>query len=72
VIHLENMLRVAKAGAVVAPPVPAFYARLRSLDDMVDHTVGRILDQVGVEHERIRRWGERRGALRPVDGARGD
>jgi 3-polyprenyl-4-hydroxybenzoate decarboxylase len=39
---------------------------------MVDHTVGRILDQVGVEHERIRRWGERRGALRPVDGARGD
>jgi polyprenyl P-hydroxybenzoate/phenylacrylic acid decarboxylase-like protein len=72
VIHLENMLRVAKAGAVVAPPVPAFYARLRSLEDMVDHTVGRILDQVGVEHERIRRWGERRGALRPVDGARGD
>jgi len=68
VIHLENMLRVAKAGAVVAPPVPAFYAKLRSLDDMVDHTVGRALDQLGVEHERIRRWGERRAVLRPVDG----
>jgi len=67
VIHLENMLRVAKAGAVVAPPVPAFYAKLRSLDDMVDHTVGRALDQLGVEHERIRRWGERRAVLRPVD-----
>lgn len=67
VIHLENMLRVAKAGAVVAPPVPAFYARLRSLDDMVDHTVGRALDQLGVEHERIRRWGERRAVLRPVE-----
>lgn len=67
VIHLENMLRVAKAGAVVAPPVPAFYAKLRSLDDMVDHTVGRALDQLGIEHERIRRWGERRAALRPVD-----
>ena len=67
VIHLENMLRLAKAGAVVAPPVPAFYARLRSLDDMVDHTVGRALDQLGIEHERIRRWGERRAALRPVD-----
>ena len=66
VIHLENMLRVAKAGAVVAPPVPAFYAKLRSLDDMVDHTVGRALDQLGVEHERIRRWGERRAVLRPV------
>ena len=69
VIHLENMLRVAKAGAVVAPPVPAFYAKLRSLDDMVDHTVGRALDQLGVEHERIRRWGERRAVLRPVDDA---
>lgn len=67
VIHLENMLRVAKAGAVVAPPVPAFYAKLRSLDDMVDHTVGRALDQLGVEHERIRRWGERRAVLRAVE-----
>ena len=67
VIHLENMLRVAKAGAVVAPPVPAFYARLRSLDEMVDHTVGRALDQLGVEHERIRRWGERRAVLRAVE-----
>ena len=68
VIHLDNMLRVAKAGAIVAPLVPALYARPRSLDEMVDHTVGRVLDQLGVEHERIRRWGERRHpALRPVD-----
>jgi flavin prenyltransferase len=67
VIHLENMLRVARAGAVVAPPMPAFYARLRSLDDMVDHTVGRLLDQIGLEHEGIRRWGERRAVLRAVD-----
>lgn len=68
VIHLENMLRLARAGAVVAPPVPAFYAKLRSLDDMVDHTVGRVLDQAGVEHERIRRWGQRsRVELRRVD-----
>jgi 4-hydroxy-3-polyprenylbenzoate decarboxylase len=69
VIHLENMLRVARAGAIIAPPVPAFYARLESLDDMVDHTVGRVLDLVGVEHHLVRRWGERRRpALRPVDG----
>jgi 4-hydroxy-3-polyprenylbenzoate decarboxylase len=47
--------------------VPAFYARLRSLDDMVDHTVGRVLDQIGVEHEGIRRWGERRAVLRAID-----
>ena len=68
VIHLENMLRVARAGAVIAPPVPAFYTRPRSLDELVDHTVGRALDQLGVEHERIRRWGERRRQiLRSVD-----
>jgi polyprenyl P-hydroxybenzoate/phenylacrylic acid decarboxylase-like protein len=67
-VHLDNMLRVARAGAVVAPPVPAFYAKLRSLDDMVDHTVGRALDQLGVPHDRIRRWGERRRPeLRPVE-----
>jgi 4-hydroxy-3-polyprenylbenzoate decarboxylase len=69
VIHLENMLRVAKAGAVVAPPVPAFYARLTSLDDMVDHTVGRVLDQIGIGHDLVHRWGDRRPArLRSVEG----
>jgi len=60
VIHLENMLRVARAGALVVPPVPAFYAKPRSLDDMIDHTVGRLLDQLGVEHALIDRWGEPR------------
>ncbi|HET9291367.1 MAG TPA: UbiX family flavin prenyltransferase [Actinomycetes bacterium] len=60
VIHLENMLRVAQAGALVMPPLPAFYARPRSLDEMVDHTVGRVLDHVGVEHDLVRRWGEQR------------
>jgi 4-hydroxy-3-polyprenylbenzoate decarboxylase len=59
VIHLENMLRIARAGAVVMPPVPAFYAKPRSLDDMVDHTVGRMLDHFGVDHELVRRWGEK-------------
>jgi flavin prenyltransferase len=59
VIHLDNMLKAARAGAVIAPPAPAFYARLRSLDDMVDHTVGRVLDQIGIDHELVRRWGER-------------
>jgi 4-hydroxy-3-polyprenylbenzoate decarboxylase len=60
VIHLENMLKVARAGAVVVPPVPAFYARPRSIEEMVDHTVGRLLDQFGIEHDLVRRWGERR------------
>ncbi len=56
VIHLENMLRVARAGAIVSPPVPAFYARPRSLDEMVDHTIGRLLDHFGVERGMVRRW----------------
>ncbi len=58
VIHLENMLRVARAGALVVPPVPAFYARPRSLEEMVDHTVGRVLDHFGIEVDLVRRWGE--------------
>lgn len=57
VIHLENMLTLARAGAVIVPPVPAFYAKPRDLDEMVDHTVGRLLDLFGVEHALIRRWG---------------
>ncbi len=60
VIHLENMLRVARAGALVMPPVPAFYAKPKTLDDMVEHTVGRMLDHFDVDHALVRRWGERR------------
>jgi flavin prenyltransferase len=60
VIHLENMLKAARAGAMIVPPVPAFYARPRSLEEMVDHTVGRILDQFGVDHDLVHRWGDRR------------
>lgn len=60
IIHLENMLRVARAGAVVSPPVPAFYARPRSLDEMVDHTIGRLLDHFDIERGMVRRWDGRR------------
>lgn len=57
-IHLQNMLKLATAGAVIAPPVPAFYADLQSLDDMIAHTVGRVLDQFRIEHALVRRWAE--------------
>lgn len=57
-IHLENMLRLARMGVVVLPPVPAFYTRPRSVADIVDHTVGKCLDQFGIEHSLYRRWGE--------------
>lgn len=62
VIHLENMLRAAKTGAIVMPPAPAFYAKPKTLDDVVDHTVGRMLDHFGIDHGLVRRWGERRRA----------
>jgi flavin prenyltransferase len=66
VIHLENMLRVARAGAMVVPPVPAFYARPRDLDEMIDHTVGRMLDHFAIPQPRIHRWGDKRPTFQPA------
>ena len=57
-IHLENMLRVTRAGAVVLPASPGFYHRPTSIDDLVDFVVARVLDHLGVEHQLTRRWGE--------------
>lgn len=56
--HLRAMLAVTEMGAVIAPPVPAFYARPQSLEEMVDHTLGRVLDLFGLESGTVRRWGE--------------
>jgi len=63
--HLRNMVQVTEMGGVVFPPVPAFYSQSKSVDDLVNHTVGRVLDLCGVEHERIRRWAGMAGALPP-------
>lgn len=57
-IHLENMLRLARAGAVILPPNPGFYHHPQNVGDLVDFVVARILDQIGVPHELMRRWGE--------------
>ncbi len=65
-IHLENMLRLARLGVVVLPPAPAFYTRPRSVADIVDHTVGKCLDQFGIDHSLYRRWGDRGDAGRQV------
>jgi 4-hydroxy-3-polyprenylbenzoate decarboxylase len=59
-IHLENMLALARAGAVIVPPAPGFYAQPRSIDDLVDFVVARVLDQLRVPHELGPRWGEPR------------
>ncbi|MBQ9931822.1 MAG: UbiX family flavin prenyltransferase [Firmicutes bacterium] len=55
-IHLENMLKVARAGALVMPPVPSFYNRPASIDEMVNHTIGRVLDQLGLDSPLVKRW----------------
>ena len=57
VIHLENMLRLSRAGAQIIPAMPAFYHRPDSVIDMVDFVVGKVLDQLSVEHDLYRRWG---------------
>ncbi|MES1151761.1 MAG: UbiX family flavin prenyltransferase, partial [Dongia sp.] len=55
--HLKNMLAATEIGAIIAPPVPAMYARPQSLEEMVDHSLGRVLDLFGIDTGRILRWG---------------
>ena len=54
--HLRNMLAVTEMGGIVFPPVPALYARPKSIDDLVAHTVGRVLDLFGVASKKLKRW----------------
>ena len=58
IVQLRNLATVAEAGAVVLPAMPAFYTLPKSIDDMVDFIVGRICDQLGVEHGLLKRWGD--------------
>ena len=55
-IHLENMLKLARMGAIIMPPVPAFYNHPRDLDDIVNHVVGRVLDQFEIHLDTVKRW----------------
>jgi 4-hydroxy-3-polyprenylbenzoate decarboxylase len=54
--HIRSMAAVTEAGAIVYPPVPAFYAKPESIDAMVDHTLGRVLDLFGLDSQTVRRW----------------
>lgn len=55
-IHLENMLKLAKLGVIIFPPIPSYYIKPENIDELIDFTIGRILDQIGIESN-IKRWG---------------
>lgn len=57
-IHLENLLKLSRCGVRIIPAMPAFYQKPATLDDMVNFVVGKLLDQLGVEHTLFKRWGE--------------
>jgi 4-hydroxy-3-polyprenylbenzoate decarboxylase len=57
-IHLKNMTRAAKAGAIIMPPSPGFYTRPQTIDDLVDSIVARVLDQLHLDHDISTRWGD--------------
>lgn len=63
--HIRNMLAVTEMGGIIAPPVPAFYAKPKSLDDLVNQSCGRVLDLFELEAEGLTRWGELAGKKRP-------
>ncbi|GAA5315390.1 MAG: UbiX family flavin prenyltransferase [Candidatus Pelagadaptatus aseana] len=56
--HLKTMTSLSEMGAIIAPPVPAFYNRPQTLDDLVDHSVGRVLDLFDLDTGKLKRWGE--------------
>lgn len=67
VIHLENLTTLARAGAVILPAMPSFYSQPASVEPLLDTVVGRILDQLGLEHDLLKRWGTASPA-RPAKG----
>ena len=62
--HLRNLSALTEMGAIIAPPVPAFYNRPKSLEDMIDHNLGRVLDLFGLDTGKVKRWGEEAGKAR--------
>ena len=54
--HLRNMERLAEMGAIILPPVPAFYQRPKTIQDIIDYTIGKVLDLFGIEHDLFARW----------------
>lgn len=58
-IHLENLTALARAGAIIQPAMPSFYGKTKTLEQAIDTVVGRTLDQLGLEHDMLKRWGDK-------------
>lgn len=58
--HIRNMERLTEMGAIIMPPVPAFYHRPKTIEDVIDHNIGKLLDIFGIEHNLFQRWAELR------------
>jgi 4-hydroxy-3-polyprenylbenzoate decarboxylase len=62
--HLRNLSALTEMGAIIAPPVPAFYNRPKTIEDIIDHNLGRVLDLFGLDTGKVKRWGEEEGKMR--------
>ena len=62
VIHLENLVTLARAGAVIMPAMPSFYGQPNGVEQLLDTVVGRVMDQLGIEHDLLKRWGDKGNA----------
>ncbi len=61
IIHLENMLKAAKAGAIIVPAMPSYYHKPKNIDDLVNYVIGKILDVLEIPHSLYRKWGSEVG-----------
>ncbi|MBH5317959.1 UbiX family flavin prenyltransferase [Paenibacillus sp. GSMTC-2017] len=66
-IHLENMLTLAKLGVRIVPAMPAFYYKPQTMDEMIDFMVGKVLDNIDIDHDLYRRWGDEQNGLQSPD-----
>ncbi|MDD4335605.1 MAG: UbiX family flavin prenyltransferase [Desulfotomaculaceae bacterium] len=66
-IHLENMLKLSNLGVIIMPPVPSFYNKPKTLEDVIRQTTGRIFDQLGIENSLVKRWSETNKHLNLTD-----